>query len=76
MVEVKRELLRAFFYGFLFYPSFSMWVTRLYVSAKENMRDFSLAVRHTKNIVIDLKIVKLIWVCFVVFPFKEKGVST
>ena len=60
MVEVKRELLRAFFYGFLFYPSFSMWVTRLYVSAKENMRYFSLAVSHTKNIVIDLRIVKLI----------------
>ena len=48
--KVKRELLRAFFYGFLFYPSFSMWVTRVYVRAKKNKRDFSLVVRHTQKI--------------------------
>ena len=48
--KVKRELLRAFFYGFLFYPSFSMWVTRVYVRVKKNKRDFSLVVRHTQKI--------------------------
>ena len=34
--KVKRELLRAFVYGFLFYPSFSMWVTRVYCNWFEN----------------------------------------
>ena len=38
--KVKRELLRAFFYGFLFYPSFSMWVTRVYVRVKKNRAIF------------------------------------
>ena len=33
--KVKRELLRAFFYGFLFYPSFSMWVNKSVCKNKE-----------------------------------------
>ena len=32
----------------------------MYVRAKKNKRDFFFAVRHTRDIVIDLKIVKLI----------------
>ena len=41
--------------------------------SKENKRHFSLAVRHTRIIVIDLIIVKLFRVCPVVFIFKEKS---
>jgi len=46
------------------------------VRIKKNKRDFSLAMRHTKIIVIDLIIVKLFEVYPMVFPFKEKGFST
>ena len=56
----QKRIIKGFLLWVLILSFISMWVTRLYVSAKENMRDFSLAVRHTKNIVSDLRIVKLI----------------
>ena len=70
----QKRIIKGFLLWVLILSFISMWVTRLYVSAKENMRDFSLTVSHTKNIVIDLRIVKLIRSLFRGFSLQgERG---